>query len=336
MKLTVKIFILFVFCSLLKTNGQNLIPNPTLDFHSQCPQSSSQSLFVAAPWEELVPTVDYYHNCASESSGKGRTCPGEVGIHLWWGAHVNGYREYFGIQLSQPLVAGSVYYAEYWVKRENSYIYASDDIGMYIRAGKPTSTNYINYWNLVPQIENPQGQIIYNDSTWTKICGTYLAQGGEDYIVFGCFKNESNITLVNINPSGGDRCYYYFDDFYFGLASQLNNTNACSINDVTHDVFKCKEDGMVLPNIFTPNNDSINDYYLPVTLPNHTIERIEMKIYDRWGKKIADIKESEIRGWDGTHNGKDMNDGIYYVVLIYYESPYGFEGKLKGFFHLLR
>jgi gliding motility-associated-like protein len=68
-----------------------------------------------------------------------------------------------------------------------------------------------------------------------------------------------------------------------------------------------------LPNIFTPNNDGINDVFAPVVRSN--LASFSMYIYDRWGQVIywTDVYSS----WDGTHNGRFAVAGVYYCVIKY-------------------
>ena len=51
------------------------------------------------------------------------------------------------------------------------------------------------------------------------------------------------------------------------------------------------------PNIFTPNNDGVNDTFAP-SLLNVKIETYELLIYDRWGNQIFTTNDYN-QGWDG-------------------------------------
>lgn len=74
-----------------------------------------------------------------------------------------------------------------------------------------------------------------------------------------------------------------------------------------------------LPNVFTPNQDNINDFFVP--FPGYTsVERVEMQIFNRWGLLVFETVDPEIR-WDG----KDKNsnslcpEGVYFYKCIVYE-----------------
>lgn len=72
---------------------------------------------------------------------------------------------------------------------------------------------------------------------------------------------------------------------------------------------------MVYPNIITPNNDFLNDTFLPVTAVQ--VLKFNIIIYDRWGTEVFSNDNYTI-GWDGTNkNGNDVSDGTYFYVIKY-------------------
>lgn len=65
--------------------------------------------------------------------------------------------------------------------------------------------------------------------------------------------------------------------------------------------------GIIVPNVFTPNNDGVNDLFV---LSGNLTGEIRCTIYDRWGKKIIELIDFK-QGWDG--NG--CNDGTYFYNI---------------------
>mgnify|MGYP002713219772 CR=1 FL=1 len=92
-----------------------------------------------------------------------------------------------------------------------------------------------------------------------------------------------------------------------------------------------------IPNVFTPNKDGNNDFF---QLRGTGIAQFDMKIYDRWGKKVFETQSNGItlsgaEGWDGTINGKDANQGTYvYIILLVFDS--GKEQTEQGNLTLVR
>lgn len=77
---------------------------------------------------------------------------------------------------------------------------------------------------------------------------------------------------------------------------------------------------ILLPNVFTPNGDSINDVFRPIL---DEITDLDCTIYDRWGNLI--YQSSRLRAaWDGhTDAGQLCCDGTYFCVI----SATGIDGR---------
>jgi len=74
-----------------------------------------------------------------------------------------------------------------------------------------------------------------------------------------------------------------------------------------------------LPNVFTPNGDGSNDLFIP--FPGYTsVEEIDLKIYDRWGRMVFKTNSPEIQ-WDGkdTDTNQPCSDGTYFYVCDVFE-----------------
>ncbi len=70
---------------------------------------------------------------------------------------------------------------------------------------------------------------------------------------------------------------------------------------------------VVLPNVFTPNGDGINDVFRASQY--RSVRSLKFKIYDRWGVLITD-SEDPMRLWDGkTRSGAQVPVGQYFYVM---------------------
>jgi gliding motility-associated-like protein len=101
---------------------------------------------------------------------------------------------------------------------------------------------------------------------------------------------------------------------------------ACSTIDIyINSVF-------VIPNIFTPNADGVNDVF---SIQGKGLETLEAEIYNRWGQKIYEWHSTN-GGWDGrSASGVPCSDGTYYFII----NATGFDGKKyyeKGAFSLVQ
>ena len=73
----------------------------------------------------------------------------------------------------------------------------------------------------------------------------------------------------------------------------------------------------LIPNVFTPNGDGINDMFL------EDMPEVDLIILNRWGQKLYDGKG----GWNGMCNGENMSAGTYYYIITL-PSGEKFEGPL--------
>lgn len=105
----------------------------------------------------------------------------------------------------------------------------------------------------------------------------------------------------------------------------INDTISVSINP------ECPVSPIVVPNVFSPNNDYYNDY-LEVKIPDNQISfsEISMKIYNRWGN-IVYSSNPITNPWDGKLKSKDLSPGVYFWTL-------NIDDKISknGFVHLVR
>jgi gliding motility-associated-like protein len=136
----------------------------------------------------------------------------------------------------------------------------------------------------------------------------------------------SNDTILSPTATPSQTTTYYFS------LVDTTGTIPCMSNvmdSVTITVCQYKVD---VPNVFTPNNDGINDEFQTI---NSNISSLDCKIYNRWGTLISElIKPDET--WDGrTTSGIECVSGVYYYIL----TATGENGKVfnqKGFVQLIR
>lgn len=83
------------------------------------------------------------------------------------------------------------------------------------------------------------------------------------------------------------------------------------------------------PNVFSPNQDNINDLFEPVEA--ECLNDFIFQIYNRWGQIVYETNSLPI-SWDGTMNRKKCSEGVYFWVL----KPKNSNQKLNGNISLFR
>lgn len=137
--------------------------------------------------------------------------------------------------------------------------------------------------------------------------------GTENLTINVC--NEPSVGILNGIDGETDACFGYTPnrDFvgkdFFCLT--LCNGTICDTTIVRVTV---NEEGLVIFNGFSPNNDGINDVF--------TIRNIEaypdnnVLIYNRWGNRIFKKENyTNAEGWDGTFDEGLSPDGIYFYIV---------------------
>ena len=94
-----------------------------------------------------------------------------------------------------------------------------------------------------------------------------------------------------------------------------------------------------LPNAFTPNGDGFNDVFMPMRITPDLINKVEMHVFNRWGRIVYDTKDIFIN-WDGLAQDtrQPCAEGTYFYVcdveMITPEGPV--TKRLQGVITLLR
>jgi gliding motility-associated-like protein len=102
---------------------------------------------------------------------------------------------------------------------------------------------------------------------------------------------DHNITLVVNYTIGGVTCTY----------------------SITQTIAVTKGYDMIVPNAFTPaNHDGINDNFKP---EYNCMKELEMRVYDTWGSLLYVESGPTLKGWDGTINGHESENGNYIIVV---------------------
>ncbi len=157
----------------------------------------------------------------------------------------------------------------------------------------------------------------------------YFAEGAEQtYGVLASPEGENDTTYLHEGLQSLAGCYYVTAIDSVGNESAPSNL-VCVDNCPSFE----------LPNTFTPNGDGANDRFTPFK-PFRFIDRIQLRIFDRWGGLVYETTDPAIN-WDGRdQRGKELPEGVYYYTGSVFEQRV--EGSverpepLEGYIHLIR
>lgn len=293
--------------------GQNLVPNPSFEEYNYCPNGTNDPQALAIWFNPTMATPDYYNACANNGGGvpvndwgyqEAQDGNGYFGIITYGQSpNVSNYREYIEVELLESLVAGKTYYWCMYVSLLDSTDYASNNIGISV-TNNPIS-NVGSEELLISPIYWNSTEIIIDNINWTKLSGSFIANGGEKFLTIGNFYSQLNTSYqqINTNSIGGEFAYYYVDNVYLGIDP-------------------CTEIILEIPNIFTPNKDGINEILTFKQLVG--IFNYSISIYNRWGNKV--YFGENVFDWNGTNNDDPVTEGVYFYRIDYNknESKIGF------------
>ena len=89
----------------------------------------------------------------------------------------------------------------------------------------------------------------------------------------------------------------------------ITSNDGCSSNKVV--VVQLNKE-IQLPNVFSPNNDGINDFWDLSSLYN--LKGVSVQVFDRGGT-IVFQSHLNIKNWDGRNNGQPVPIGTYYYII---------------------
>ena len=97
----------------------------------------------------------------------------------------------------------------------------------------------------------------------------------------------------------------------------------------------------VLPNIFTPNGDGVNDVFRPKTAS--AVLRTHIQIFNRWGRKVYEGDQDPYINWTGGGaNGESSTSGMtaggiyYYLAEVQFDDAAQTKRTFKGWVEIVR
>jgi gliding motility-associated-like protein len=133
-------------------------------------------------------------------------------------------------------------------------------------------------------------------------------------------KRNEEMTTYTFVEGGEDVSYRV--EMYITYRSREEETNTGE-GEAEPITFSLRGSSVQLYNAFSPNGDGTNDLYRVKT---QSLLSFRMKIFNRWGQEVVsgnqDTLPKVIEGdytyyvcWDGTYNGRCVEDGVYFILV---------------------
>ncbi|MES2762916.1 MAG: gliding motility-associated C-terminal domain-containing protein [Bacteroidota bacterium] len=227
------------------------------------------------------------------------------------GGIIQNYREYLQNSLAYPLQNGKQYKLTFFISYNNVDC-NSTQFGVKFYNQKLNDLSRLWLTDVSPNAINDITKVVSDSISWQLITIRFTANGSEKYAVIGNFEDSTKLSYTlpcdtsfwgNLHMAGG---YYFIDDV---------------------SMIEVETSSPIIPNIFSPNNDLINDVWKCDLTGS---EVVTCNIYNRWGNIIFQT-DNPIIEWTGrTTSGINCEDGIYFYCIETEKEKY------KGHIQLVR
>jgi gliding motility-associated-like protein len=99
--------------------------------------------------------------------------------------------------------------------------------------------------------------------------------------------------------------------FLVEIENECNYEYTLHVELESEEICRTKNCKTYIPNIFSPNDDGINDIFQPFS---EVVTFEKLMIFDRWGNRIYETKERD-PFWNGKFQGNDCIPGVYVYMI---------------------
>ncbi len=218
-----------------------------------------------------------------------------------------------------------------------------------------------HYYNWLHSGESTPGVWVHPSTTTTYTvsvsdeCQTFTVEGSTQVIVIKptadftttstTFFNDLPITFMNTSLNAVDYEWDFGDgntDDFPHPSNTYDEPGLYYITLIAIDEKGCRDTivkpinieeewYIYVPNTFTPDGDEHNDDWRAVTVG---IKHVEVIVFNRWGESVF-IAEDRAFVWDGTYEGRYVNDGTY-TYKIRFQTNSGRDKTIHGHVNILR
>ncbi len=301
--------ILCFFCVISSRAQQNLVPNGSFEEYYNCPSWTDGYFLYTACKYWTTPTEaspDYCNACSTDYDpfmqrlrysvpenffGYQPAHSGDAYSAIACQQNSDGtqqYIEYIQVELTEQLQEGKLYEVSFFVHNPK-YKFCFNSVGALFTSSE-LNLNTTELIQMSPQVtSNPD--VFFRDTTaWYEVKEYIRATGDEKFLTIGLFKKFPELKVIHVE--GWVPVFTTMWGFLY-------------IDDVS-----VKEKAPELANIFTPNGDGLNDLY---KVDLKLIGASKAVILNRWGNII--VETDSLLNWDGTFEGKNCPDGVYFIKL---------------------
>jgi gliding motility-associated-like protein len=160
---------------------------------------------------------------------------------------------------------------------------------------------------------------LYNELTWTNP-NLYCANDVVKYRIYYSPNLSDNPNQLDSTLTPIDTSYLHYPPESLAGCYRVTAVDSFE-NESDYSELVCVDNCIEykLPNVFSPNGDGDNDFW--ISTRNSSVEKVDMKVYSRWGILVFQTSDPDIK-WDGKHLNTDniVSPGVYYYIADVYEN----------------
>ncbi|HEY3387379.1 MAG TPA: gliding motility-associated C-terminal domain-containing protein, partial [Saprospiraceae bacterium] len=130
----------------------------------------------------------------------------------------------------------------------------------------------------------------------------------------------SQIDSIVWTPMEVLSCTHCISPTLYGLHSGVVTATVYTAGCMDQDMLNVRVDidyNIYIPNVFSPNDDGINDH-VTVFTDDKVRKIVYLEIFDRWGNQVFVanniLPNDPLLGWDGSFRGKKMNPAVFVYI----------------------
>lgn len=206
---------------------------------------------------------------------------------------------------------------------------------------------YGNYQILVTDQNDCSSQLqdVFIDTTRAPICqfnpiDNSIFKLNQDVFFHDLSYSPDSVNITQWDWTFGDGEYstdqfpqhQYTKDGQYQVQLKITDEYGCA-HEQYHLISVYDDNLCFIPNAFSPNGDSHNDYFKPI-ISNLDEATYQIEIYGKWGKFIFSSTDYD-KPWDGKLNGVAVEQGMY-SYNVNFKTLDGKHHNPQGIIHLIR
>jgi hypothetical protein len=280
------IAIIILVLTLHFAQAQNLVTNGDFESNIGCASLTGWVIHDAPPWNPIG-NIAYYNTCSSNilfsvpinsNQLKGYQWPHSGNAYSGFNSYLaigTNVREYILAQLNDTLINGKEYCIEFYINLWNASKHGIDAIGIYFSDSAVSCPTFTCLLTDTPQVVSPLGIAITDTLNWTKVSGSFIANGGERFVAIGNFLPDNQLTIVLNDSAQPYSTYYYIDD-----VSVFKCDSSSAINDLVK-----QQQLIVFPNpannlITVSNSKQVDELCLLDVSGKVVLQQKQVKVID--------------------------------------------------------